>query len=54
MCLLRQCTFVEKVLRSQEAGAKAVIVYNYDDDLVIMQGYNTSDVQIPAVMVSKS
>ncbi|OMO49523.1 Zinc finger, RING-type [Corchorus olitorius] len=49
------CSFDEKVRRVQKAGFKAVIVYDNDDDgvLVAMAG-NASGIKIHAVFVSKS
>ncbi|XP_022718247.1 receptor homology region, transmembrane domain- and RING domain-containing protein 2-like [Durio zibethinus] len=49
------CSFEEKVRRVQKAGFKAAIVYNDDDDgvLVAMAG-NSAGIKIHAVFVSKA
>ena len=47
------CDFRDKVLFAQDAGAVAVIVFNNDDNLVVMAG-DSSSVTIPAVMIGQA
>ncbi|KAG9444188.1 hypothetical protein H6P81_015528 [Aristolochia fimbriata] len=49
------CTFEDKVRRAQSAGFKAAIVYdNEDDGILVSMAGNGRGVKIPAVFVSKS
>jgi photosystem II stability/assembly factor-like uncharacterized protein len=48
------CTFVQKVLHAQEAGALAVIMINNEATDPIAMGGGHPDINIPAVMVSQS
>lgn len=47
------CFFVEKVLRVQELGATAVIVFNNDSNDPIVMGGIENRITIPAVMISR-
>ena len=47
------CFFVEKVLRAQELGAIAVIVFNNESNEPIVMGGSDSRITIPAVMISR-
>jgi len=50
-----KCTFVQKVLNAQAAGARAVIVANYDNTTVRMGGGNNVEPPlIPVISVSSS
>jgi len=47
------CTFIDKVINAQNAGAKGVIVFqNSDEDPFSMGGTNSS-INIPSVMISR-
>ncbi len=49
------CTFVEKALHAQQAGAAAVIVANTDNELLSMAGDDgQTGVQIPVVAVAQT
>jgi hypothetical protein len=49
------CSFVEKALRCQEAGALAVIVVNTDDDLFVIGGApGEQAVEVPIVVVGNA
>jgi len=48
------CTFVEKVLSAQDAGAIAVIVCNNNDEPPFSMGGFSADITIPSVMISKA
>lgn len=45
------CTFVEKVIAAQEAGAVACIIVNNDGDNVIAMGGSDFSITIPSVMI---
>gem|GEM_PF-1482274 len=49
-----QCDFTVKVKHAQNAGAKAVIVYQNDSSLPIIMGGEDSTITIPAVMIRQS
>lgn len=45
-----ECTFVNKVIHAQDAGAVGVIVCNFENNTIPMGGSNP-DIEIPAVMI---
>eukprot|EP00898_Chlorokybus_atmophyticus_P005638 jgi/Chlat1/6075/Chrsp4S06223 len=49
------CSFHDKVLHAQLAGAVAAIVFNneIDQDLMTMSAQNANDIRIPSVLISK-
>lgn len=49
-----QCDFTVKVKNAQNAGAKAVLVYQNDNSLPIIMGGEDSTITIPAVMIARS
>jgi hypothetical protein len=49
-----QCDFTVKVKNAQNAGAKAVVVYQNDSSLPIIMGGEDSSITIPAVMITLS
>lgn len=46
------CSFKDKVLRAQDAGFKAAIIYNNDDSFLVAMAGNPSGIHIHAVFVS--
>lgn len=48
------CVFVDKVMRAQNAGAKAVIIINNVAGSPFGMGGGNSDIKIPAVMISQA
>ena len=48
-----QCTFREKILRAQAAGAMAVVVANNSPALPVAMGGDPSGINIPGVMISQ-
>jgi uncharacterized repeat protein (TIGR01451 family) len=48
-----ECTFVSKIKNAQNAGARACIICNFEDNTVPMGG-NDGTITIPAVMLKKS
>jgi subtilisin-like proprotein convertase family protein len=48
------CPFVEKVLNAQDAGAAAVIVVNNVPDGFFAMGGNSTEINIPSVMISQA
>lgn len=49
-----QCDFTIKVKNAQNAGAKAVVVYQNDSSLPIIMGGEDNTITIPAVMIKQS
>lgn len=49
-----KCRIVEKVLNAQKAGAKAVIIANYNDSYFRMSGSPAEPINIPSIVVSSS
>jgi uncharacterized repeat protein (TIGR01451 family) len=47
------CTFVEKVLKAQAAGAKAVVVINNTAGAPFSMGGSSAGISIPAIMISQ-
>ncbi len=47
------CTFVEKVKKAQNAGAKGVIMINNIDGFPIVMGGTDASITIPSLMISK-
>jgi E3 ubiquitin-protein ligase RNF13 len=51
----RNCTFMHKTFRAQEAGYSAAIIYNYAGEAPVrMTGRDHLDIEIPSLMVSYS
>ena len=53
---LGNCTFAEKVYNSQRAGAKGLIVMNFNDEPELIQMAScediTKDIVIPSIFIS--
>ena len=49
-----QCTFVEKVQNAQLAGYAAVIVFDYEDEGLVIMGGSSNGVGIPSVFVTQA
>ena len=47
------CTFETKIINAEDAGAKAVVVYNIAGDAIVMNG-PSENVDIPAVMIGQA
>lgn len=48
------CFFVDKIQRAQDAGARAVIMVNNDDQPPIVMGGTNENITIPGVMISRA
>lgn len=57
LIMRQECNFVDKVLEAQQAGARAVIIYNNVDAEIVPMGlpedFNDSILDIPAVSISR-